>query len=184
MGDLVPWLAFTGNYITALMSLCLSSCCFCYCQAPAQDLVSSTELQKTECKLPSEQNRDQKMTNRQVQCRGAQLFLSSCQTGLAENPTRKSEQSMASDKNWRKTQAASCYLFCLPSWRFPLAEQSWQHPKKPTGRCPLPSSQFGGILAPCKPVYKKVKLSVGDAADSQDGTSEDRGLLLALLLHG
>lgn len=61
------------------------------------------------------------MTNRQVQHRGGHLCLSACQTGLTENPTRKNEQAMASDKNERKTQTPACYLFYLPSCIFPLA---------------------------------------------------------------
>lgn len=120
-------------------------------QTPPQDLESPTELQKTEPKLPLKQIWDQKVANRQVQHRGGQLFPSSCQTRLTENPTRKSQQAMASDENGR-IQAASWYLFHLPSWIFSLAvttseclalpEKSWQHHKKPTGRCPFPSSEL------------------------------------------
>lgn len=137
------------------MSLCLPS--HCCCQTPTQNLVSPTELQKkTKHKLPSKQIWDQKTTKRQVQHRGGQIFPSPCQTGLTENHTRKNQQAMASDKNGRKIQAPSSYLFYLRGWIFSLAvttsecltlsEKSWQCPKKPTGRCPLPSSQFGANL--------------------------------------
>lgn len=149
--------SFTGSYSVVLTSLWLLNCCCWYCQTPAQDPASPTDLQKkTKPKLHSKQTWDQKMMNRQFQHRRGQLFPSPCQTGLTENHTRKRQEAMASDKNGRKTQAASCYLFYLPSWIFLLAvatseclvlsEKSWQHHKKPTGRCPLPSSQFGASL--------------------------------------
>lgn len=163
-------------------SLCLPSRCCCYCQTPAQDLVSPTELQKkTEPKLPSKQIWDQKTTNRQGQYRGGQLFPSPCQTRLTENPTRKSQQAMASDKDGRKTKAASCYLFYLPSWIFPLpvttsecltlSEKSNPVPQEANREMPTPFIPVWCkplIHTPYEAVYKGVKLPIGDAVDSQD----------------
>lgn len=181
MGDPMPQLSFEGNYSSAPRSLCLPSHCCFYCQTPAQDLVSPTELQKTEPKLTSKQIRGQKMTNRQVQHRGCQLFPSPSQTGLTENPNRKTQQSMASDKNGRKTQAASCYLFYLWSWIFSLpvttsecltlTEKSNAEPQEANREMPTPFFPVWCKLlmhTPYEPVYKGVKSPVGDAVDSWD----------------